>query len=79
MIVLTVRSQFSDLVFIALVVQTIPVVSFHKRCLYRNSYSMEISFHSHLDSNKVITTKFCKWHDRCVSCNVQNMLRSDGP
>ena len=31
---------------------------------------MEISLHFHLDSNKVITTKFCTWHDSCavVAC-----------
>ena len=31
---------------------------------------MDISFHSHLDSNAVITTKFCTWHDSCavVTC-----------
>ena len=38
---------------------------------------MEISFHSHLDSNTVIATKFCTWHDSCavvacakVCCNL---------
>ena len=37
---------------------------------HRNSNSMEISFHSHLDSNTAIVTKFCTWHDSCavVSC-----------
>ena len=31
---------------------------------------MEISFHSHLDPNTVIATKFCTWHDSCavVAC-----------
>ena len=31
---------------------------------------MEISFHSHLDSNTVIATKYCTWHDSCavVAC-----------
>ena len=31
---------------------------------------MEISFHTHLNSNTVITTKFCTWHDSCavVAC-----------
>ena len=31
---------------------------------------MEISFHSHLDSNTMIATKFCTWHDSCavVAC-----------
>ena len=31
---------------------------------------MEISFHSHLDCNTVIATKFCTWHDSCavVAC-----------
>ena len=37
---------------------------------YRNSNSMEISFHPHLDSNIVIATNFCTWHDSCavVAC-----------
>ena len=31
---------------------------------------MEISFHSHIDANTVIATKFCTWHDSCavVAC-----------
>ena len=31
---------------------------------------MEISFHSHLESNKVIATKLCRWQDSCavVAC-----------
>ena len=31
---------------------------------------MEIVFHSHIDSNTVIATKFCTWHDSCavVAC-----------
>ena len=31
---------------------------------------MEFSFHSHLNSNTVIATKFCTWHDSCavVAC-----------
>ena len=31
---------------------------------------MEISFHSHLNSNTVIPTKLCTWHDSCavVAC-----------
>ena len=31
---------------------------------------MEISFHSHLESNTVIATKFCTWHYSCavVAC-----------
>ena len=35
-----------------------------------NSNSKEISFHSHIDSNTVIATKFCTWHDSCavVAC-----------
>ena len=36
---------------------------FSLRVCHRNSNSMEISFHSHLDSNKKIATKFCTWHD----------------
>ena len=34
---------------------------------------MEISFHSHLDSNKVIATKFCTW-----SWHVQNFVAIRG-
>ena len=43
---------------------------FHYWVFHRNSNSMEISFHSHLDSDTVITTKFCTWHDSCavVAC-----------
>ena len=35
-----------------------------------NSNLMEISFHSHLDSDTVITKKFCTRHDSCavVAC-----------
>ena len=39
---------------------------YHKRLFHRNSNSTEISFHSHLDSNSVIATKFCTWHDSCA-------------
>ena len=37
---------------------------------HRNSNSMENSFHYHLDSNTVIATKFCSWHNSCavVAC-----------
>ena len=44
---------------------------------HRNSNSMEISFHSHLDSNTVIATKFCTWHDSCRGM-CKNLLRSNG-
>ena len=33
---------------------------------HRISNSMEISLHSHLESNRVIATKFCTWHDSCA-------------
>ena len=33
---------------------------------HRNSNLMEISFHSQLNSNTVIATKFCTWHDSCA-------------
>ena len=33
---------------------------------HRNSNSMEISFHSHLDSNTLIAIKFCIWRDSSV-------------
>ena len=43
---------------------------------------MEISFHSHLDSNTVIATKFCTWHDSCavVACakNCCDPMASNG-
>ena len=44
---------------------TVSLTFFH-----RNSNSMEISFHAHLDSNAMIATKFCTWHDSCavVAC-----------
>ena len=45
---------------------------------HRNSNSMEILFHSHLDSNKVIAIKFCTWDDSCavvacakICCNLR--------
>ena len=43
---------------------------FHWRFFHRNSNSMEISFHSHLDSNTVIATKFCTW----LSWHVQKFV-----
>ena len=54
-------------------------VPYHLGVFHRNSNSMEISFHSHLDSNTVIATKFCTWHDSCavVAC-AKKLLRSDG-
>ena len=43
---------------------------------------MEISFHSHFDSNTVIATKFCTWHDSCavVACakNCCDLMASNG-
>ena len=36
---------------------------FHKQCFQRNSNLIQISFYCHLDSNKLIATKFCTWHD----------------
>ena len=43
---------------------------FHKSFFRRNSNSMEISFHTHLDFNIVVATKFCTWHNSCavVAC-----------
>ena len=36
---------------------------------------MEISFHSHLECNRVIATKFCTWHTTTVqSWHVQNFV-----
>ena len=43
---------------------------------------MEISFHSHLDANTVIATKFCTCHDSCavVTCAkiCCDLMVSDG-
>ena len=39
----------------------VPLMVFH-----HNSNSMEILFHSNLDSNIVIATKLCTWHDSCA-------------
>ena len=43
---------------------------------------MEISFHTHLDSNIVIATEFCTWHDSCavVACAKMccNLMASNG-
>ena len=43
---------------------------------------MEISFHSHLESNRVIATKFCTWHDSCavVACAkmCSDLMASNG-
>ena len=49
---------------------TSPRARFTNGFFHRNSNSMEISFHSHLNSNPVIATKFCTWHDSCavVAC-----------
>ena len=43
---------------------------FHLRFFRRISNSMEISFHSHLESYRMIATKCCTWHDSCavVAC-----------
>ena len=55
--------------------QGISRATFHWRFFHRNSNSMKISFHSHLDSNTVIATKFCTWHDSCVlSWHVQKFV-----
>ena len=45
---------------------------------HRNSNSMEILFHSHLDFNTVIATKFCTCHDSCCRGMCKYLLRSDG-
>ena len=52
---------------------------FHQRFFHRNSNSMESLFFSHLDSNKVIATKFCTWHNSCavvacakICCDLMN-------
>ena len=43
---------------------------------------MEISFHSHFESNRVIATKFCTWHDSCavVACAkiCRDLMASNG-
>ena len=47
-----------------------------------NSNSIEISFHSHLDSDTVIATKFSTCHDSCavLACakNYCNLMASNG-
>ena len=35
---------------------------------------MGISFHSHLQCNRVIATKFCTWHDNCVVVAYANIV-----
>ena len=49
---------------------------------FRNSNSMEILFHSYLDSNIVIATNFWIWHDSCavVACakNCCDLVASSG-
>ena len=40
---------------------------------HRNSNPMEISFHAHFDSNKVIATKVCTWHDSCAVVAYTNI------
>ena len=43
---------------------------------------MEIPFHSHFESNRVIATKFCTWHDSCavVACAkiCRDLMASSG-
>ena len=39
---------------------------FHQSFFHPISNSMEILFSSYHDSNKVIPTKFCRWHDSCA-------------
>ena len=55
---------------------------FHERLFHRNSNSMEISLHSHLNSNPVIATNFCTWRDICaaVACakNCCDLIASNG-
>ena len=43
--------------------QSVSWALFHQLVFHCNSNSMRISFHSHLDSNIVIATKFCTCHD----------------
>ena len=45
-------------------------VPFHQQFYHRNSNSMKISFHSHLDSDTMIVTNVWIWHDSCavVAC-----------
>ena len=55
---------------------------FHLRFFRRISNSMEISFHFHLQSNRVIAIKFCTWHDSCavVACAkiYRDLMASNG-
>ena len=45
---------------------------------HRISNSMEISLHSHLESNRVIATKFCTWHDSYAVVACAKICPSDG-
>ena len=49
---------------------------------HRNSNSVEISFHSHLDSNTLIAAKFGTWHNSCavVACAkiCRDLMASNG-
>ena len=74
-----------DFSWIFFVIQAPAITSrapFHSRFFHRNSNSMEITFRSHLDSNSVIVTKFCTWHDSCavVACAkiCCDLMASDG-
>ena len=55
---------------------------FHYRFFHRNSNAIKISLHSHLDSNILIATKCCTWHDSCafVACakNCCDLRASNG-
>ena len=66
-----------DLALVGRVLGPVSLMFFH-----RNSNSMEISFHSHLDSNTVIATKCSTWHDSCavVACTefVCDLMTSNG-
>ena len=39
---------------------------FRKQFFQQHSNAMEISFYSNRNSNKVITTKLCTWHNHCT-------------
>ena len=51
---------------------------FHQLFFHRHSNSMEILFHSHLDSNTVIATIFLMARQLCCRCMCKKLLRSHG-
>ena len=54
-------------------------LGFVSQTLFPSQFKFDgISFHSHLDSNTVIATNFCTWHDSCAVVACAYFLPSDG-